>query len=123
MTQTSAGPFVRFPFFTTKELGAVTGLGLATVYGIVKQHQGWIIVDSQLDAGSMFTIFLPPALKPAAPAAASKTAPPSARESMPRGNETILVVEDEPALRELVVSILQICGYRTYLEVRRVSQR
>ncbi|HEY3856096.1 MAG TPA: ATP-binding protein [Verrucomicrobiae bacterium] len=112
MTQTTLGHLFE-PFFTTKEPGKGTGLGLATVYGIVKQHQGWIIVDSQLDAGSTFTIFLPPAPKPAAPAAPQPAAT-SARESMPRGNETILVVEDEPALRDLVVSILQICGYRTY---------
>ncbi len=114
MTQTTLGHLFE-PFFTTKEPGKGTGLGLATVYGIVKQHQGWIVVDSQLDAGSTFTIFLPRATKPAAPAApAPQAASPSARESMPRGNETILVVEDEPALRELVVNILQLCGYRTF---------
>jgi signal transduction histidine kinase/CheY-like chemotaxis protein len=114
MTQTTLGHLFE-PFFTTKEPGKGTGLGLATVYGIVKQHQGWIVVDSQLDAGSTFTIFLPRATRPAAAAAPSTQAtPPPAREAMPRGNETILVVEDEPALRELVVNILQLCGYRTY---------
>jgi signal transduction histidine kinase/ActR/RegA family two-component response regulator len=103
------------PFFTTKEPGKGTGLGLATVYGIVKQHQGWILVDSQLDVGSTFTIFLPRTANPA-----DKVAPVPqpgqlvGKETMARGNETILVVEDESALRELVVNILELCGYRTY---------
>jgi two-component system, cell cycle sensor histidine kinase and response regulator CckA len=114
MTQTTLGHLFE-PFFTTKEPGKGTGLGLATVYGIVKQHQGWILVDSQLDAGSTFTIFLPRASRPApAPAPGSQPSQPSGKEAMARGSETILVVEDEPALRELVVSILQLCGYRTY---------
>jgi CheY-like chemotaxis protein len=114
MTQTTLSHLFE-PFFTTKEPGKGAGLGLATVYGIVKQHQGWIVVDSQLDVGSTFTIFLPRAVNPAEVVA---PAPPAeqltGKESMPRGDETILVVEDEPALRELVVNILELCGYRTY---------
>jgi signal transduction histidine kinase/CheY-like chemotaxis protein len=94
------------PFFTTKETGQGTGLGLATVYGIIKQHHGWVLVDSQVARGSTFTIFLPGVLEPA------KAAPGLAPSAMPQGDETILVVEDEPALRELVVNILQLCGYR-----------
>jgi two-component system, cell cycle sensor histidine kinase and response regulator CckA len=115
MTQTTLSHLFE-PFFTTKEPGKGAGLGLATVYGIVKQHQGWIVVDSQLEVGSTFSIFLPRAaslahvVAPAAPQADQL----SGKESMPRGTETILVVEDEPALRELVVSILELCGYRTY---------
>ncbi len=96
------------PFFTTKDPGQGTGLGLATVYGIIKQHQGWVLVESQPQQGSTFTIFLPSDLRPApAPPGQIPTA-------MSSGNETILVVEDEPALRELVVSILELCGYRTF---------
>jgi CheY-like chemotaxis protein len=98
------------PFFTTKEIGKGTGLGLATVYGIVKQHQGWIIVESKIGVGSTFTIFLPCVTKPA------DTVPSHAHSPLPSavGDETLLVVEDEPSLRELVVRILEICGYRIY---------
>ena len=99
------------PFFTTKETGKGTGLGLATVYGIVKQHQGWIVVDSQLNAGSTFSIFLPSAARETATVAPEA---PEARPTVPGGHETILVVEDESALRELVVSILELYGYKIY---------
>jgi signal transduction histidine kinase/CheY-like chemotaxis protein len=104
------------PFFTTKEPGKGTGLGLATVYGIIKQHQGWVVVDSRENAGSTFAIFLPGTenpgekLLPAQPAGE----PAPADDPMARGTETILIVEDESALRELVVHILQLCGYRTF---------
>jgi two-component system, cell cycle sensor histidine kinase and response regulator CckA len=96
------------PFFTTKETGQGTGLGLATIYGIVKQHQGWVLVESQIGQGSTFTIFLPCALEPA------EATPGVDPLDMALGDETILVVEDEPALRELVVNILELCGYRTF---------
>ena len=99
------------PFFTTKEIGKGTGLGLATVYGIVKQHHGWIVVDSQVGAGSTFTIFFPAASKPAA---ISSHEPNPPELPAPGGTETLLVVEDEPALRELVVSILELYGYKIY---------
>jgi len=105
------------PFFTTKEPGKGTGLGLATVYGIVKQHQGWVVVDSQEGAGSTFTLFFPIASKPAE-AAAPPPSPAAEQEmstaTLARGEETILVVEDEPVLRELVVSILELCGYKVF---------
>jgi CheY-like chemotaxis protein len=103
------------PFFTTKEPGKGTGLGLATIYGIIKQHQGWVVVESQVDRGSTFTIFLPAGDKPAKIASSAQgqnTA--QGPSAMSRGDETILVVEDEPALRELVVSVLELCGYRIY---------
>ncbi len=97
------------PFFTTKEVGKGTGLGLATVYGIVQQHQGWVEVESQVGQGTTFTIFLP--------ATASKLSPKlalSSQHSAQGGAETILVVEDEPALRLLVVEILKLYGYRVF---------
>jgi signal transduction histidine kinase/HAMP domain-containing protein len=95
------------PFFTTKEVGKGTGLGLATVYGIVKQHEGWIEVSSEVGQGSVFNVFLPAS---SAPVAAS--APESHLTAAVRGGqETILVVEDEPVLREMAHLILQDCGY------------
>jgi two-component system, cell cycle sensor histidine kinase and response regulator CckA len=101
------------PFFTTKEPGKGTGLGLATVYGIVKQHKGWVLVESQPGQGATFTVFLPSGVKSAetlpAPQAQTQAL---AQSAMSLGDETILVVEDEPALRELVVNVLELCGYR-----------
>jgi CheY-like chemotaxis protein len=94
------------PFFTTKEVGKGTGLGLATVYGIVKQHQGWIEVDSAVGQGTTFRIFLGAVSKPATEEETQ------CRKHAPGGTETILVVEDEPALRELVTEILAKKGYR-----------
>ena len=94
------------PFFTTKEVGKGTGLGLATVYGIVKQHAGWIEVRSELGKGTTFCIFLPISPKP--PGTTSDTA---VFEATRGGTETILFVEDEPALRDMVRSILQLFGY------------
>jgi len=99
------------PFFTTKEVGKGTGLGLATVYGIVKQHQGWIDVTSQLGTGSRFDIYLPASDQPAPEAKADRDAALLARP----GNETIPVVEDEPTLRELASGILERSGYRVIL--------
>jgi signal transduction histidine kinase/CheY-like chemotaxis protein len=96
------------PFFTTKEVGKGTGLGLATVYGISKQHEGWIDVFSEVGKGTTFSVFFP----------ASATAPDartvqSAPEAEVRGGqETILIVEDEPVLRDMAHLILKECGYR-----------
>ncbi|MDB6027108.1 MAG: multi-sensor hybrid histidine kinase, partial [Verrucomicrobiales bacterium] len=94
------------PFFTTKEAGRGTGLGLAMVYGIVKQHQGWIEVESASGKGATFKVFLPvdgeyiPVIEPPPP-----------EPLVGGGTETIFIVEDEPALRELVREILQFHGY------------
>jgi signal transduction histidine kinase/CheY-like chemotaxis protein len=104
------------PFFTTKEVGKGTGLGLATVYGILKQHDGWVVVESQVGVGSTFTTFLPDAGKGPADARLQRQSDTqtTTRQAMATGTETILVAEDEPVLRELVVNILEFCGYRIY---------
>ncbi len=95
------------PFFTTKEVGAGTGLGLATVYGIVKQSGGWIWVYSERGQGSTFKIYLPQAR-----ADAEKTGPQEAREAPPGGAETILLIEDQDSIRELVSETLERNGYK-----------
>jgi len=95
------------PFFTTKEVGKGTGLGLATVYGIVKQHDGWIEVTSEVGKGSTFNVFLPAS---SATAEAKHDTDPAA--FVRGGKETILVVEDEPVLRDMAHLILEECGYR-----------
>jgi PAS domain S-box-containing protein len=91
------------PFFTTKGVGKGTGLGLATVYGIVKQHQGWIEVSSEVGVGSTFRIYIPASTKPVE-ALADR---PSSKPAIKGGHETILLVEDEPVLRELASMILK----------------
>jgi CheY-like chemotaxis protein len=93
------------PFFTTKEPGKGTGLGLATVYGIVKQSRGHIAVYSELGVGTTFKIYLP---------SLDKSVPlPVARQTgtAPKGDGTILLIEDEPALRVLAAESLKRLGY------------
>jgi signal transduction histidine kinase len=94
------------PFFTTKDIGKGTGLGLATVYGIVKQHNGHIFVYSEPGQGTAFKIYFP-AVKQTAGDAVVK---PSV--DLPGGTETILVVDDDATVRGLVVAILEPLGYR-----------
>jgi two-component system, cell cycle sensor histidine kinase and response regulator CckA len=95
------------PFFTTKEMGKGTGLGLSTVYGIVKQSGGDLWVYSEPGEGTTFKIYLPALVEmPPHPVA------PPARPTVATGNETILLVEDEAALRTLTSRILEKYGYR-----------
>jgi len=96
------------PFFTTKEKGKGTGLGLATVYGIVKQSGGWIWVYSEPGHGTTFKIYLPRVTEAAAPAAPSPVLPISVR-----GSETVLLVEDDEMIRALVQKVLKANGYTT----------
>jgi len=96
------------PFFTTKEVGKGTGLGLATVYGIVKQHEGWIEVNSEPGKGATFDVFFPASEQPVAPEKKESVA----NAPVTGGAETILLVEDEAILREMARDILKDCGYR-----------
>src|ERR1700694_4051849 len=93
------------PFFTTKEVGKGTGLGLATVYGIVKQSGGWIWVYSEPGRGTSFKVYLPRVAEAAAPAPI-----PASAVSL-RGSETVLLVEDEEMIRNLVRKVLTAHGY------------
>ncbi|MEI9940603.1 MAG: ATP-binding protein [Pseudomonadota bacterium] len=93
------------PFFTTKERGKGTGLGLATVYGIVKQHRGAITVSSTEGHGATFCVFFP-CTKEVVPALVASTS------ALPGRGETVLVAEDDPSVRTLVKSVLERNGYR-----------
>jgi two-component system, NtrC family, sensor kinase len=101
-------PRIFEPFFTTKPVGKGTGLGLATVYGIVRQHHGWVEVQSRVNHGTAFHVFLP-ALPVAEP---RKTPPPASPKKPAATRETILVVDDEEDLRELVSHVLESGGYK-----------
>lgn len=97
------------PFFTTKERGAGTGLGLATVYGIVRQHQGWIEVSSSPGEGTTFQVYLP--LVEAAAAQPAVPQPAGVRTGEVAG-QLILVVEDDESVRRVLATILRRLGYR-----------
>jgi PAS domain S-box-containing protein len=99
-------PRIFEPFFTTKETGKGTGLGLATVFGIVKQHHGWLTVDSEPRCGTTFKVFLP-AITPTCALVAAEARP------RPRGGtETILLTEDEDIVRRSMQGILARNGYK-----------
>jgi CheY-like chemotaxis protein len=100
-------PRIFEPFFTTKALGKGTGLGLATVYGIIKQSEGYIYCASEPGAGTAFTIYLPRVHGENV----ETNKPPREPRSL-TGSETVLVVEDEDAIRGLILSILAKSGYR-----------
>ena len=99
------------PFFTTKEQGRGTGLGLATVYGIVKQSGGHIWLYSEAGQGTIFKIYLPQMQDPPLSLSEHTKAAEATPTDLTRGTETLLVVEDEPALRALAVTALQKQGY------------
>jgi PAS domain S-box-containing protein len=94
------------PFFTTKEVGKGTGLGLATVYGNVKQAKGWVTVESRMGSGSTLRVYLPRAEGPVEP-----EGPTPAPLLVQSGTETVLLVEDEAALRDLAKRALEAAGY------------
>jgi PAS domain S-box-containing protein len=97
------------PFFTTKETGKGTGLGLSMVYGIIKQHNGYVNVYSEPGRGTTFKIYLPAIREAAAKIASERRAP--AKELL-RGSETVLVAEDDAMLRKLCRIVLEEYGYR-----------
>ena len=98
------------PFFTTKEQGKGTGLGLATVYGIVTQSGGEVRLHSELNRGTTFRIFFP------ALATAVESVPAVAEtRNVPRGDETVLIVEDDASLRALAARVLESSGYKVLL--------
>lgn len=100
------------PFFTSKEQGKGSGLGLATVYGIVKQHSGWIEVRSEINKGTTFDVYLPASTNP--PEMASVYEGDAETHMIPGAGESILVVEDEPAVRQMVTGLLDSCGYHVF---------
>lgn len=97
------------PFFTTKELGKGTGLGLATVYGIVKQHGGFLNVDSEVGKGTTFRIYFPASTGMAEPREAEGDEKPR------KGSETILLAEDHDGLRQSAKEMMEALGYRVLL--------
>jgi nitrogen-specific signal transduction histidine kinase len=101
-------PRIFDPFFTTKEIGKGTGLGLATVYGIIKQHHGWVDVQSAANKGTTFRIFLPACTENSRPEDPSQTPKTTAK----KGTECVLVVEDEDRVRTLTAAVLRKNGYR-----------
>ncbi|MDQ5984751.1 MAG: Sensor histidine kinase RcsC [Syntrophus sp. SKADARSKE-3] len=103
------------PYFTTKEMGQGTGLGLAVVSGIVKNHKGAIVCKSRLGVGTTFDIYLPELESDAA------TAKPSAEKLLPGGTEDILIVDDDPLLVSMLKTMLEDLGYRVTAETSSIA--
>jgi signal transduction histidine kinase len=97
------------PFFTTKEVGKGTGLGLSMVYGVIKQHQGYIDVNSKPGSGTTFSIYLPLLLAKPVKRVLPESAP---SVELPRGTETLLIAEDDDVLRNLSRGLLEDAGYK-----------
>jgi len=95
------------PFFTTKEKGKGTGLGLSTVYGIIKQSGGYVLAQSEVGRGTTFSIYLPRVEEPAESVSVTR-----ASQSATGGSETVLLVEDEESVRQLVRETLEAKGYK-----------
>jgi len=106
-------PHIFEPFFTTKERGQGTGLGLAAVFGIVKQNRGHIWFHSEKGMGTTFRIYLPRVIELGSQSE-SRPLPP-AMAGLVQGTETILVVEDEADVLNLIVRVLQACGYQVLI--------
>ncbi len=96
------------PFFTTKEVGKGTGMGLATVHGIVKQHQGWVEVDTAPGRGTTFRVYLPASIE----TSVGTARPFHTSGTMRKGHETILLVEDEASVMDVAEQLLSSQGYR-----------
>ena len=104
------------PFFTTKEAGRGTGLGLAQVYGIIKQHNGVIDIQSQVGKGSTFLIYLPLSVS----SSPAETVAPTEKATT-GGSETVLLVEDNPAMRLSLVDVLEALGYQVITAVNGIA--
>lgn len=101
-------PRIFEPFFTTKGVGKGTGLGLAMVFGIIQNHNGWIETESRLGEGTIFRIYLPATRVTAADGSDQRVLD---QQPVGRGTETILLVEDDDSVRELTLTVLQNYGY------------
>jgi len=99
------------PFFTTKPAGVGTGLGMAMVYGLVKQHKGFVHLYSEVEQGTTVKLYLPLALEPPAPGDARAAGP---VETLPGGTEAILLVEDDLHLRTVAQRLFEKVGYRVF---------